>query len=463
MFLYESNACNRYDEEKPTNYYIKNEFTSTPICSLPDTLSGTVKRTISEEDVLEFSYPSSGTNAHEIQLRRIIECKADPYRQTQYFRILSIDVSIDGTMDVYAKHIVYDLRNVYNYNFACAMAKTSIEEFQKYINEYLYEYIGNGYVSVYDYQALYSSGAFRYNLSNDITLPSGNDLFERIGIEGFADFGDIIFSSNEGSILSVLSGEMEFDRYNIIHKKNIGQKRGYSIEYGKNLTGFNYTSDTQRLYTDIMPYWTGTVNDAGVIKENYIRYVTNHYDSTTNHINFYGYDFNLPAFDSNYTYAKMLSQRLIPIYYYDSQGNKKRFSYTKYLPVDISEIYNSIHGIDNGTPIDIPAREDVAKCGIYYAIVNGLGKTSMSMSIDFVDLMKNYSEFSEAYELRLGDIVTIINPIANVSGEAEVVSTTYNVLTDRYESIELGDIKVSLAEILSDSNKKTYYNKIIRN
>lgn len=461
MFLYESNARNRYDEEIPTNYYIDNEFYSKPICSLPDTLSGTVKRTISEEDILEFSYPSSGTNAHEIQLRRIIECKADPYRQTQYFRILSIDVSIDGTMDVYAKHIVYDLHNMYEYNFSYNVSKPAIEDFQKYINKYLYDYFYMGHEP--DFQKIYEIGAFRYNLSNDISLPSGDDLIERMGIEDFADFGEIIFSSNEGSILSALSGEIEFDRYNIIHKKNIGQKRGYRIEYGKNLTGFNYTSDTQRLYTDIMPYWKGTVNDSGVIKENYIRYVTDIYDSTTTHINFYGYDFDLPVFDNNFTYAKMLSQRLIPIFYYDSQGNRKRFTYTKILPVDISEIYNSIYGIDNSTPIDIPSREAIAKCGIYYAIVNGLGKTSMSMSINFVDLKKNYSQFSEAYELQLGDIVTIINPTANVSGEAEVVSTTYNVLTDRYESIELGDIKVSLAEILSDSNKKTYYNKIIRN
>ena len=463
MFLYESNACNSYDEPIPTNYVIRNEFISKPICSLPDTLSGTVKRTISEEDVLEFSYPSSGTNAHEIQLRRIIECKADPYRQTQYFRILSIDVSIDGTMDVYAKHIVYDLRNMCTRDVIYTAAHPSIDDFQKYINKYLYEYFYNGGGS--GEQQIYESGAFRYSLSNDITLPSKEEFENSMGIDGFTDFADIIFSSTEGSVLSVLSGEIEFDRYNIIHKKNIGRKTGYRIEYGKNLTGFTYTSDTQRLYTDIMPYWKGTIKDTdGIIKENYIRYITEPDDRTVKHINFYNYDMNLPAYKDDFTYGAMLSQKIIPIYYYDTQGNKKRFTYTKILPVDITEIYNGIHDIDSdSTQIKKPSREDVAICGMYYAIVNGLGKPSLSMSIDFIDLKKENSPFSEAYELRLGDIVTIINPIANVSGEAEVVSTTYNVLTDRYESIELGDIKVSLAEILSDSNKKTYYNKIIRN
>lgn len=463
MILYDSYACNMYTEPIPTNYEIRNEFIHKPICSLPDTISGTVKRTISAEDILEFSYPSSGTNAHEIQLRRIIECKADPYRQTQYFRILSIDINIDGTMDVYAKHIVYDLRNMCTRNVSYNVTQPSIDDFQKHINSYLYDYLyfdgGSGE------QRVYESGAFRYSLSNDITLPSSEEFDNTMGIDGFTDFADIIFSSTEGSVLSVLSGEIEFDRYNIIHKKNIGRKTGYSIEYGKNLTGFTYTSDTQRLYTDIMPYWKGTIKDTdGIIKENYIRYITDPDDTTVKHIKFYNYDMDLPAFKNDFTYGMMLSQKLIPIYYYDTQGNKKRFNYTKILPVDITEIYNGIYGIDSdGTQIKKPSREDVAICGMYYAIVNGLGKPSLSMSIDFVDLKKENSPFSEIYKLLLGDIITINNYIANVSGEAEVVSTTYNILTDQYESIELGDIAVSLAEILSDSGKKTYYNKIIRN
>ena len=463
MILYDSNARNMYTEAIPTNYEIRNKFISKPICSLPDTISGTVKRTISAEDILEFSYPSSGTNAHEIQLRRIIECKADPYRQTQYFRILSIDINLDGTMDVYAKHIIYDLRNMYTRELTYNVEQPSIDDFQKHINEYLYNYLYEGGGSGEQY--VYETGAFRYNLSNDITLPSKEEFENTMGIDVFTDFADIIFSSTEGSVLSVLSGEIEFDRYNIIHKKSIGRKTGYRIEYGKNLTGFTYTSDTQRLYTDIMPYWKGTVkDDDGVIKENYIRYITDARDTTVKHIKFYNYDMDLPAFKGDFTYGAMLSQKLIPIYYYDTQGNKKRFNYTKILPVDITEIYNGIYGIDSdGTPIERPSREDVAICGMYYAIVNGLGKPSLSMSIDFVDLKKENSPFSEVYKLLLGDIITINNYIANVSGEAEVVSTTYNILTDQYESIELGDIAVSLAEILSDSGKKTYYNKIIRN
>lgn len=465
MILYESDSRNRYTEAMPTNYEIDNEFITKPICSLPDTISGTVKRTISAEDILEFSYPSSGTNAHEIQLRRIIECKADPYRQTQYFRILSIDIKIDGAMDIYAKHIIYDLRNIYVRDVTYAAAHPSVEDFQKHINGYLYDYLYAGFGTGSGDQAFYSSGSFRYNLSNDITLPSSEEFFDKIGIDEFTDFADVIFSSNEGSVLSALSGEIEFDRYNIIHKKNIGQKTGYRIEYGKNLTGFTYTSDTQRLYTDIMPYWKGTIKDTdGIIKENYIRYITDPNDTTVKHIKFYNYDMDLPAFRNDFGYGMMLSQRFIPIYYYDTQGNKKRFTYTKILPVDITEIYNGIYGIDSdGTPIKKPSREDVAICGMYYAIVNGLGKPSLSMSIDFVDLKKENSPFSEVYKLLLGDIITINNYIVNVSGEAEVVSTTYNILTDRYESIELGDIAVSLAEILSNSSKKTYYNKIIRN
>ena len=105
--IYSENAMN--DKESSGSGIVINRIINEPICSLTDVISGIVTREINTEDVLEFEYAASSPNSNELQLNRIVEAKSDPYRQTQYFRIQSIDKDINGIISVYALHICYDL------------------------------------------------------------------------------------------------------------------------------------------------------------------------------------------------------------------------------------------------------------------------------------------------------------------------------------------------------------------
>ena len=59
-------------------------------------------------------------------------------------------------------------------------------------------------------------------------------------------------------------------------------------------------------------------------------------------------------------------------------------------------------------------------------------------------------------ECRLCDTIKVVFPFYNTTGQFKIVKTVWDVLQDRYESMELGDLSVTLAEALgvsSESNR----------
>ena len=56
-------------------------------------------------------------------------------------------------------------------------------------------------------------------------------------------------------------------------------------------------------------------------------------------------------------------------------------------------------------------------------------------------------------ECKLCDIITVIFPDFNSSGQFKIVKTEWDVLADRYNSMELGDLSISLSEALGISNE----------
>lgn len=469
MNIYSHRAINTGRIDANTNeLLITNVISEKPICDLPDVISGTVTRALNTEDTLEFTYPTSGKNSSQLALRRIVEVKADPYRQTQYFRIQTIDKDIDGVITIYAIHIVYDLIDHCSpIGFSLvpgANDKYTMQSITKQVNnDYLYPFIARDFNSdASSYQRIYSSGYFKYDGSH-IKIP--DDFFENYGFNGVITFREAIIS-DDVSLLNFLGGEMEFDRYIIKHRGHIGSSKGFRIDQGVNMTGFNYNRSCENIYSDIMPYWKGSFHENNTLYDEYVRKLCIPTDKTTEHIKFMGYDFNLyPYIDTDV--INYVSRNLIPVYYRDSDGNKKRCVYTKILPVDITDIYNSLYGIEDGTTLTKqPSRVDVATCGILYILSNDLGNPTVSMSVDFADLSKSseFEEYKDLNKLMLGDTVQIVNSMAGVVGEAECTSTKYNIVTDMYDSLELGTPEVKFVETFVKATKKkkhykTYYKK----
>lgn len=469
MNLYSHRAINTGKMDATTNeLVITNVISEKPICDLPDVLTGTVTRTLNTEDTLEFTYPTNGENSNQLALRRIIEVKADPYRQTQYFRIQTIDKDINGVITVYAIHIVYDLIDhcvPVGFNLLTdTNGKYTMKSITKQINnDYLYPFIARDFNSdASSYQRVYSSGYFKYD-GSDITIP--NDFFENFGLLGVFTLREALFS-DDNSLLNFLGGEMEFDRYMIKHRARIGKSQGFRVDQSINMTGFTYNRSCENIYSDILPYWKGSFVEGSVTYDGYVRKLCNASDTTTESIKFMGYDFNLyPYIEEDQ--INLLSRNLIPVYYRDSDGNKKRCIYTKILPVDITDIYNSLYGIEDGTTLTKePSRVDVAACGILYILSNDLGNPTVSMTVDFADInaSSEFEEYKDLNKLMLGDTVQIVNSVAGVVGEAECTSTKYNIITDMYDSLELGTPEVKFVETFVKASKKkkhykTYYRK----
>lgn len=466
--IYSENAMN--DKESSGSGVVINKIINEPICSLTDIISGRVTREINTEDVLEFEYAASSPNSNELQLNRIVEAKSDPYRQTQYFRIQSIDKDINGIISVYALHICYDL------NLCCCTSwpnfSTNKTTFENNITAHINDLTSNTEDTWPDgtkrFQRLIKSGYYRFEFGNKIQINSDMGAYYEPKQSFPTTLRDIIISS-DCSILNSIGGEIEFDRYYIKHKTKIGSDKGYRIEYGTNMLSYDYSESMDNVYSDILPYWIGDWQQttSSAIYKNYVHTLNNPYDATkTEKVYFLGYNFDLHPFVNNDSTALMMAKKLIPIYYIDSNGNKKRYNFTKILPVDVTDIYDTYFRKEEILH-EPPNRVDLAKCGIIYIINNNIGNYSMNLSIDFTDLSNasEYEEYKQLMSLEIGDTVTISNKETNVLGTAECIKTVYNIITDSYESMELGDIKVGFEKIISKKLKKNtriFYNKKIR-
>jgi phage-related protein len=59
-----------------------------------------------------------------------------------------------------------------------------------------------------------------------------------------------------------------------------------------------------------------------------------------------------------------------------------------------------------------------------------------------------FDKFEELLECHLCDTITVIFPDYDQRGTFKIVKTEWNVLEERYESMDLGDLSVSLSEAL---------------
>ena len=83
-------------------------FTSNGLGALPDAASCTVTEERNGGYEVEMEYPLTGSHFRDIQKRRILYVKPNPYDDPQPFRIYSITKPINGIVTVHAAHLSYD-------------------------------------------------------------------------------------------------------------------------------------------------------------------------------------------------------------------------------------------------------------------------------------------------------------------------------------------------------------------
>lgn len=199
----------------------------------------------------------------------------------------------------------------------------------------------------------------------------------------------------EGSILDTYRGEYEWDKWRVILHQNRGVERDFTIRYGVNLTSYTDETDYSESYVSCIPYWHGTPEGA----------------------------------DTEITV----------------QGNK------------VSSGYTTPEGYESCVPLDLsdkfetqPSTADLEAAALSYMQSNQTYLPRMTITLDFVRLQDSaeYGYLSNLYRFGLCDTIRVIFPRYNMDGKFKIVKTTYNVLQERYDEIELGTTSVSLAEAL---------------
>lgn len=109
-------------------------------------------------------------------------------------------------------------------------------------------------------------------------------------------------------------------------------------------------------------------------------------------------------------------------------------SYTRVLVLDLTEQY-----ADAETP---PTSGELTADAVSYIAKNNLSVPKVNLQLDYAEL----ASLNEPIDLC--DTVTVYFELFGVSAAAKCIRTTWDTLLDRYDSIELGDAKDTLADTI---------------
>ena len=193
------------------------------------------------------------------------------------------------------------------------------------------------------------------------------------------------------------------DNFTISILNRRGKDNNVLIAYKKNITGFTLEEDYSEIINVIKPYATYTENE--IEKTIYI----------------------------------------------DEIGIKS----PRYVEGDIikSQWLNFTDKFDND---ETPTKEKLKNLAEKYFNDNSCDIPKMTYKIEFQPLSQTeeYKEdgLAELEYIGMDDSVYIANSKYGIRDQARVIKTTYNVLADKYISIELGDPKTTLGSIINKSN-----------
>lgn len=203
-----------------------------------------------------------------------------------------------------------------------------------------------------------------------------------------------ILGGTEGSILDTYGGEFEWDRWNVILHSSRGQRRDFTIRYGVNLLDYDEELDTQGTYSSCIPYWTD--GNTAVVGDK------------------------------------------------QSTGSTTASGRDDCVPLDVSDKFENK-----------PTKAQVNAKGL--SVMNSLNPTApaQNITIEFVRLQDmGYEGLENLLTCRLCDSINVVFPDYHSTRVFKIVKVEWNVLEGRYESMELGDLSITLSEALGIDNSQ---------
>lgn len=198
----------------------------------------------------------------------------------------------------------------------------------------------------------------------------------------------------EGSILDAYGGEYEWDKFFVRLHSARGVQRNFSIRYGVNMTDFQDDTDYSEAYNTCVPFWRSS--DGVVVIGSEV-----------------------------------------------SSGQGIIGNGDKCVPLDLTDKFE-----------EQPTVADLESLAASLMASNRTYLPSQNIKVDFIRLQDEagFDAFDSLLQCKLCDSIKVIFPYYDMSAYYKIVKTTWNVLLDRYEEMELGNLSTTLAEALGVSN-----------
>ena len=200
----------------------------------------------------------------------------------------------------------------------------------------------------------------------------------------------------EGSVLDQFGGEYEWDNYTVkLHAQRGVQTPNVTLRYGKNIIDLDQEKEINNTITGICPYWM----------------------------------------DSEGGNIVTLPEKTV------DSSTASSYPFKRTVPYDMSSDWE-----------EAPTQAQLRTRAQAYVNASGIGIPKVSIKVSFVNLpdTEEYKDVAALQSVNLCDYVAVQFEKLGISVNAKVVKTVYNVLTERYDSIEVGAIRSSLAGTISD-------------
>lgn len=341
---------------------------------------------------MEFQYPITGIHFDELEIGRIVTATHDDNGDVQPFVIYSRSVpDLRGVCRFNAHHISYRLSDVVVMPFtagSCAAALQGIKDNSINANTFTF----------------WTDKSVAKGYTNTVPRQARNML-----------------GGEENSILDVYgTGEYEFDVFDVKLHLHRGTDTGVEIRYSKNLTDLNQTLDESGCYNAIVPYWSDAEGNLVTLPEGVLVYT-----------------------GINPQVAYLTDHNLVIIRTENNEPIELSYSQVNAVPYDMSQYFT-----------DKPAENELRQRAQERFFASDAWLPTDNLKVDFVQLWQTeeFKDYAALQRVGLCDTVSIYYPQVGIEAvQQKVVKTVYNVLLDRYDSIELGSVQTSLGQAIKQN------------
>ena len=202
----------------------------------------------------------------------------------------------------------------------------------------------------------------------------------------------------QGSVLDQFGGEYEWDNYSVTLHENRGVTiPTVTLRYGKNITDLNQEENIANTITGIVPFWA-----------------------------------------DNEGHLVTLPEKVV------NSSHASDYPFKRTVPVDFSDDFEE-------QPTEAQLRTKAQ------AYVTGIGVPVVSIKLSFINLAdtEEYKDVAPLQSVNLCDVINVQFEKYGITTTAKIVKTVYDVLGEKYESLEIGSLRSSLATTINDQNAST--------